>query len=161
MTTRSICPDLIPESEEITAMFEWALKLFARCHHIYDSCRVLTDREIDRLGERNMSELNTTFYTNSFHNFRFIHQWVYVLLPDTLSSCHCNFKDTHAGRAHRAILTKMAHRIWLYGGAECWWIYSQFHQPVRKALYEHAQPGEKAWSYCTPTPSSCVPSSSS
>ena len=115
MTARSICPDLIPESEEIAAMFERALKLFARCHHIYDSCRVLTDREIDRLGERNMSELNTTFYTNSFHNFRFIHQWVYVLLPDTLSSCHCNFKDTHAGRAHRAILTKMAHRIWLYG----------------------------------------------
>jgi len=32
-------------------MFEQDLKLFARCHHIYDSCRVLKDREIDRLGE--------------------------------------------------------------------------------------------------------------
>ena len=74
MTARSICPDLIPESEEIAGMFDQTLKLFARCHHIYDSCRVLTDREIDRLGERNMNELNTTFYTNSFHNFRFIHQ---------------------------------------------------------------------------------------
>ena len=51
MTTRSICPDLIPESEEVAAMFEQALKLFAHCHHIYDSCRVLKDREIDRLGE--------------------------------------------------------------------------------------------------------------
>ena len=34
MTAQSICPDLIPESEEIAAMFEQALKLFARCHHI-------------------------------------------------------------------------------------------------------------------------------
>ena len=160
MTAQSICPDLIPESEEIAAMFEQALKLFARCHHIYDSCRVLTDREIDRLGERNMSELNTTFYTNSFHNFRCIHQGVHVVLPDTLSSCHCNSKDAHAGRPHRTILTKMARRIWLYGGAGCW-IHSQFHQPVGKALYEHAQPGKKTWSYCTPTPPSCVSSSSS
>ena len=51
MTARSICPDLIPEAEEVAAMFKQALKLFARCHHIYDSCRVLKDREIDRLGE--------------------------------------------------------------------------------------------------------------
>ena len=142
MTARSICPDLIPESEEIAAMFEQTLKLFARFHHIYDSCRFLTDKEIDRLGERNMNELNTTLCTNSFHSFRFIHQGVPVLLPDTLSSCHCNSKDAHAGRAHCTILIKMAHRIWLYGeqGAD----ESQFHQPVRKALYKHAQPGEKA-----------------
>ena len=109
MTAWSICLDLIPESEEIAAMFEQTLKLLARFHHIYDSCRFLTDREIDRLGERNINELNATFYTNSFHNFRFIHQGVYVLLPDTLSSCHCNSKDAHAGRAHRAILTEVAH----------------------------------------------------
>ena len=160
MTAQSICPDLIPESKEIAAMFEQALKLFARCHHIYDSCRVLKDREIDRLGERNMNELNTSFYTNSFHNFRFVHQEVYVLLPDALSSCHCNSKNAHARRAHHTLPTKMPRRIWLYGGTGCW-IDSQFHQPVGKALHEHAQPGEKAWSYCTPTPPSHVPSFSS
>ena len=117
MTARSICPDLIPESEEVAAMFEQALKLFARCHHIYDSCRVLKDREIDRLGEWNMNKLKATFYTYSFHNLRFIHQGVYVLLPDTLSSCHRNSKDAHAGRAHCVILTKMACRILLHGGS--------------------------------------------
>ena len=62
MTARSICPDLIPESEEFAAMFEQALKLFAHCHHIYDSCRVLKDREIDRLGTRVKHELKATFY---------------------------------------------------------------------------------------------------
>ena len=160
MTARSICPDLIPESEEVAAMFEQALKLFARCHHIYDSCRVLKDREIDRLGEWNMNKLKATFYTYSFHNFRFIHQGVYVLLPDTLSSCHRNSEDAHAGRAYCTIFTKMAHRIRLHGGAGGW-IDPQCNQPAGKALYEHAQPGKETRSDCTPTPPSCVSSFSS
>jgi len=51
MTAQSTCPDLISEAEEVAAMFEQALKLFARCHHIYDSCRILKDREISQLGK--------------------------------------------------------------------------------------------------------------
>ena len=29
---------------------------------------------------------------------------------------------------------------------------------LEKHLYKHAQPSEQGWSYCTPTPPSCVPS---
>ena len=97
-------------------MFEQALKLFACCHHIYDSWWVLKDREIDWLGNWNNS---IQHYANSYTltNVRLIHQGVYVLLPDTLSSCNRNSKDAHAGRAHCVILTKMACRILLHGGS--------------------------------------------
>ena len=46
-----MCADLVPEAEEVAARFEEAFNLYARCHHICDSSRVLKEGEIVKLGE--------------------------------------------------------------------------------------------------------------
>ena len=74
-------------------MFEQDLKLFARCHHIYDSCRVLKDREIDRLGEWNMNELSDR--TTDFHR---------VCAVRYPRNCSCSYFCQPRERSHTVCL---------------------------------------------------------
>lgn len=124
------------------------------CHHIGDSCRVLKDTEIDWLGEWNSTQLFTlTHYF--FYKCRFIHQEVYVFLLDTLSSCHCNSKDAHAKRAY---VPCHSYKNGMLSRESRVLNQSTIRSQLEKHYMNNAQPGEKAWIYCTPTPPSHMPS---
>ena len=45
------CSQLLPKAQFIQKTFTKAFSYFARCHSIYDSSRVLEEKEIDELGK--------------------------------------------------------------------------------------------------------------